>query len=69
MNNNQRGMRYPSIDQLADKTTSKCRLVMAVAARALEIDQDKTTYMEQPANKKSIGLALEEINEDKIIIK
>ncbi|MBR2891482.1 MAG: DNA-directed RNA polymerase subunit omega [Bacilli bacterium] len=62
-------MRYPSIDQLLDKTTSKYRLVMAVAKRALEIEAKKTTYMEQPSNKKSIGLALEEINEDKVLIK
>ena len=69
MNNEQKGMRYPSIDQLLDKTTSKYRLVMAVAKRALEIEESKTTYMEQPSNKKSIGLALEEINDDKVLIK
>ena len=70
MNNNQQtGMRYPSIDQLADKTSSKYRLVMAVAKRALEIDATKKTYMEHPSNKKSIGLALEEIKADKILIR
>ncbi len=67
--NNQKGMRYPSIDQLADKTSSKYRLVMAVAKRALEIDEAKVTYMEHPSNKKSIGLALEEIKSNKILIK
>ena len=69
MNNEQKGMRYQSIDQLLDKTTSKYKLVMAVAKRALEIEENKTTYMEQPSNKKSIGLALEEINDDKVLIK
>lgn len=70
MNNNQQtGMRYPSIDQLADKTSSKYRLVMAVAKRALQIDETKQTYMEHPSNKKSIGLALEEIKADKILIR
>ena len=39
---------------------------MAVAKRALEIDESKTTYMEHPSNKKSIGLALEEIKSDKV---
>lgn len=67
--NEKKDMRYPSIDELANKTTSKYRLVMAVAKRAIEIDETHTTYMEQPSNKKSIGLALEEIYNDKILIK
>lgn len=67
--NEKKDMRYPSIDELANKTTSKYRLVMAVAKRAIEIDEQHTTYMEQPSNKKSIGLALEEIYNDKILIK
>lgn len=67
--NEKKDMRYPSIDELGNKTTSKYRLVMAVAKRAIEIDEQHTTYMEQPSNKKSIGLALEEIYNDKILIK
>ena len=35
----------------------------------LEIEENKTTYMEQPSNKKSIGLALEEIYTGKVIVK
>ena len=67
--NEQKDMRYPSIDELGNKTSSKYRLVIAVSKRAIEIDKTHKTYMEQPFNKKSIGLALEEIYSDKILIK
>ena len=50
------GMRYPAIDQLVTKTTSKYRLVMAAAIRAKQIKY------------KESGIALEEIFEDKVII-
>lgn len=63
------GMRYPSIDQLASKTTSKYKLVIAVAKRAREIEETNTIYLDQHRNKKSIGIALEEIQADKILIK
>lgn len=66
---NKEGMRYPSIDQLSDKTTSKYKLVIAVAKRAREIEEEQQTYMEHPVNKKCIGVALEEIYNDKIKIK
>ena len=69
MNIDQKDMRYPSIDELGHKTSSKYRLVMAVSKRAIQIDENHTTYMEQPTNKKSIGLALEEIYNDKVLIK
>lgn len=67
--NESKDMRYPSIDELGHKTNSKYRLVMAVAKRAIEIDDKHFTYMKQPSNKKSIGLALEEIYSDKVLIK
>lgn len=62
-------MRYPSVDQLTEMTTSKYKLVIAAAKRAKEIDLDEKTYIEHPVNKKSIGLALEEIYTGKVIIK
>lgn len=69
MNNKQKdGMRYPSIDQLTSKTNSKYKLVIAVAKRAHEIDETHQTYLESTHNYKSIGIALEEIVEDKIKI-
>lgn len=69
MNTKEKDMRYPSIDELGDKTTSKYKLVMAVSKRAIEIDETHKTYLEQPSNKKSIGIALEEIYFDKVVIK
>ena len=69
-NHSKDGMRYPAIDQLVTKTTSKYRLVMAAAIRAkqLKYNDDEQTYVEHPHSKKEIGIALEEIHEDKIII-
>jgi DNA-directed RNA polymerase subunit omega len=63
------GMRYPSVDQLSSKSSSKYKLVIAVATRAHEIDATKKVYLENTHNSKSIGIALEEILEDKIKIK
>ena len=36
-NHSKDGMRYPAIDQLVTKTTSKYRLVMAAAIRAKQL--------------------------------
>ena len=63
------GTRYPSVDQLTHKTSSKYKLVIAVAKRAKEIDETELTYIENPVNKRSIGIALEEIYHDLIKIK
>ena len=63
------GMRYPSVDQLTHKTSSKYKLVIAVAKRAKEIDETELTYIENPVKKRSIGIALEEIYHDLIKIK
>lgn len=62
------GMRYPSIDQLTHKSSSKYKLVIAVAKRAHEIDNSGKCYLESTSNEKSIGIALEEIVENKIDI-
>jgi DNA-directed RNA polymerase omega subunit len=62
-------MRYPSVDQLTAMTSSKYKLVIAAAKRAKEIELDEKTYVEHPVNKKSIGLALEEIYTGKVIVK
>jgi DNA-directed RNA polymerase omega subunit len=67
--NNRESMRYPSVDQLTEMTTSKYKLVIAAANRAKEIELEEKTFMEHPVNKKSIGLALEEIYTGKVIIK
>lgn len=62
------GMRYPSIDQLIAITKSKYRLVVGVAQRARDITQGEKPLIENPHNKKSIGIALEEVYEGKIKI-
>ena len=65
-NKNREGLRYPSIDELATKSSSKYKLVIAAAIRAKEIDQTKQTYLPNTENYKSIGIALEEIIQDKV---
>lgn len=61
------GIRYPSIDQLDGKTSSKYKLVIAVARRAQTITETKETVLapEERHNSKAIGLALEEIVADR----
>lgn len=67
INNTERdGLRYPSIDELTDKSSSKYKLVIAAAKRAKEIDETKKTYLPNTKNYKSIGIALEEIIDDKV---
>ena len=63
------GMRYPSIDQLVTKTKSKYRLVVGVAKRARQIEKDKCLLdPSEIHSKKSIGMALEEVLADKIVM-
>ena len=71
MNSNDRdGMRYPSIDQLVEKTNSKYKLVVGAAKRAKELDKnkDEQPMVENPHSKKNLGIALEEIVEGKLRI-
>ena len=67
--NDNDGMRYPAIDQLSNKTDSKYKLVIGAAKRAKEINAGDEVLVEKPLNKKAIGQALEEILEDKVVIK
>ena len=68
-NNEREGMRYPAIDELSTKADSKYKLVIAVAERAREIKVTGKSYLAQTRNYKAIGIALEEVQADKIIIK
>ena len=68
MNTERDGLRYPSIDELTNKASSKYKLVIAVAKRAEEIDETGKCYLPQTVNVKSIGIALEEIIADKVKI-
>lgn len=63
------GMRYPSVDQLQERASSKYKLVIAVAERAKQIEKDKLVCPGQTVNKKAIGIALEEIYNGKVIVK
>lgn len=68
MSSNRDGMRYPSIDQLVGKAKSKYKLVIGAAKRAKDITKHNKHLMKNPYNTKSIGIALEEIFSDKIVI-
>ncbi|MDY0210162.1 MAG: DNA-directed RNA polymerase subunit omega [Acholeplasma sp.] len=65
MNYQKDGMRYPSIDQLLEKIDSKYKLAYVAAKRAKSIQADGTP-LEDPLCKKPVGIALEEVLEDKI---
>lgn len=45
MNQERDGLRYPSIDELTDKSSSKYKLVIAAAKRAKEIDASKKSFL------------------------
>lgn len=66
INEDRDGLRYPSIDELTDKSSSKYKLVIAAAKRAKEIDASRQSYLAETKNYKSIGIALEEIIADKV---
>lgn len=64
-------MIYPSIDKLLNIVDSKYRLVHIAAKRSKEIQQ--TGHLQLPekdyVSKKNIGRSLEELAENKIILK
>ncbi len=68
MSENKDGIRYPSIDQLTIKTKSKYRLVVGAAKRARDLESGAEKKIDNPRSKKSLGIALEEIINDKIEI-
>ena len=63
------GIRYPAIDQLVNRTKSKYKLVIGAAVRARQIKEGDPILVENPQNVKNIGIALEEVYENKIEIK
>jgi DNA-directed RNA polymerase subunit omega len=62
---NKDGMRYPSIDKLLDKIDSKYKLVYA-ASKVARIIEDEKLVVDNAQCVKSIGMALEEILNDKV---
>ena len=67
MQKNKDGMRYPSIDKLLEKIDSKYKLVYAASKVAEIIDRDDL-IVEDAKCVKSVGIALEEILNDKVKI-
>ena len=64
---NQEGLRYPSIDNLLTKIDSKYKLAYASAKRAKIIKEEEYTAV-LPKSSKPVGIALEEILDDKVKI-
>ena len=65
MGKNKEGMRYPSIDKLLGKIDSKYKLVYA-ASKVSEIIEKKKLVLSDAKCEKSVGIALEEILNDKV---
>lgn len=62
-------MLEPSIDSLQEKISSKYTLVTISARRARELQSESKPLVEHPKSLKSVGVALEEIKNDKLFIK
>lgn len=64
-------MRYPSIDKLLEIIDSKYKLAIISAKRARDIEQGSKAQLDkaQLHSSKPVGIALEEIYEDKLEIK
>ncbi|MEK3757632.1 DNA-directed RNA polymerase subunit omega [Paenibacillus sp. FSL R7-0337] len=61
-------MLYPSIDELVTKVDSKYSLVVASARRARALREGGKTDIVAPKSHKYVGVALEEIYEDRIVV-
>ncbi|MCZ0703375.1 DNA-directed RNA polymerase subunit omega [Natronobacillus azotifigens] len=59
-------MLEPSIDQLQTKINSKYTLVTLSARRARQIQDKKILQLEHPKSAKNVGIALEEIQAEKL---
>jgi DNA-directed RNA polymerase subunit omega len=64
---NTEGLRYPSIDDLLTKIDSKYKLAYASAKRAKIIKEEDFVSID-PKCSKPVGVALEEILEEKVKI-
>ncbi|WP_238649810.1 DNA-directed RNA polymerase subunit omega [Paenibacillus piscarius] len=61
-------MLYPSIDEMMNKVDSKYSLVVASARRARALREGGKTDIHAPKSHKYVGVALEEIYEDRILV-
>lgn len=62
-------MLEPSIDSLQEKIDSKYVLVTLAARRARQLLETKKSLIENPKSNKYVGVALEEIQAEKIFKK
>jgi len=62
-------MLEPSIDSLLEKINSKYTLVTISARRARDLQDEANTLLENPKALTYVGLALEEIDNEKLFVK
>lgn len=67
MSSNDEGLRYPSIDELLNTIDSKYKLAYTASLRA-KILKEKDDSTIKAKSSKPVGVALEEIMQDKITI-
>lgn len=61
-------MLEPSIDKLQEKIKSKYTLVTLSSRRARQMLETNSTLIENPKSFKYVGIALEEVLEDKLYV-
>ncbi len=61
-------MLYPSIDEMVKKVDSKYTLVVAASRRARMLRDGAHSELEKPRSHKYVGVALEEIYGDNILV-
>lgn len=61
-------MLEPSIDALQEKINSKYTLVTLSARRARQMSETNKVLIENPKSHKFVGMALEEVQADKLFI-
>ncbi|MGG4219658.1 DNA-directed RNA polymerase subunit omega [Paenibacillus jamilae] len=61
-------MLYPSIDEMMKKVDSKYSLVVAASRRARQLREGEKTSLKSPRSHKQVGVALEEIYADHLLL-
>ncbi|MGO4110244.1 DNA-directed RNA polymerase subunit omega [Paenibacillus sp. YAF4_2] len=61
-------MLYPSIDEMVKKVDSKYSLVVAASRRARMLRNGEKSELRNPKSRKFVGVALEEIYHDIVIV-
>lgn len=62
-------MLEPSVDSLQEKINSKYTLVTIAARRARDLQDEEKTVLEEPKALTYVGVALEEIYNEKLFLK